>query len=144
MTTVSQDIRGALQTRAATAAGFPALAQRKYEGRAFSPTTGTTHVRMWVIPADERPWSLRGDRHRHTGLFQIDVLCPSAGDPGTAAVEQLADAIKAVFSPDLGPMYAGDERVTVLRVERTGIMDEQPDWQKIVVTVFWSCFSARA
>lgn len=140
---VYTDIRGALQVRAATASGFPAVAQRKYEGRRFTPTTGTTWVRMTLFPSSGRPAVVGGALHLHEGLFQVDLFYPASGDPGTSAVETLGDAVKAVFQPGGSPMTQGSEAVTVRFAERSQVMEEEPDWLRVMVTVGWRCFSSN-
>lgn len=137
---ISHSIRGALQTRAATAAGFPPEAQRAYQGRGFKPTTGTPYARMTVIPASVRPSVLSGARAEHRGMFQVDLYFPTGG--GTGAVEQVGDAVAAVFRA-ASKIHMNGETVVVERVERKPAPEED-GWLRVIVSVTWRCFSASA
>lgn len=138
---VSTDIRGALQVRAATASGFPASGQRSYEGRTFTPTVGTAWARMTVIPNSERPAVVGAALFLHQGLFQIDLFYPSNASPGTSDIETLGDAVRAVFNPASGGYTQGSETVTTRYVERTKGIEEEADWLKLMITVAWQCYS---
>lgn len=134
-----QNIRGALQTRAATASGFPPVAQRAYENRLFTSTTGVPYARMTLIPSSGRPFSLSGARRYHNGMFQVDIFYPTL--VGTAAAEQVADAVRAVFVPGTKVPLNGD-MVLIAYSERHAGLDGK-DWLQIPVTIGWSCLSDK-
>lgn len=138
---ISQDIRGALQARAATAALFPAAAHRAYEGVTYTPVVGTAWARMTVLPTSERPASIRGadSAKDRRGLFLVEVMEPATGTEGTALIEQRADAVKAAFPPGVR-LRQGGTTVVVRYAERGQVLSE-PSWDRIVVTVGWLCHS---
>lgn len=136
-----QNIRGALQVQAATASGFPAAAKRAYEGVRFvEPSDGSTWVKMTLIPATGRPYSVDGGTKQHTGMFQIDVF--TAPGAGTGAGESLADAIKTVFAPGTR-LSLNSEIVIIEYAERASVIDADPQWLQIPVTVGWRSFSSN-
>jgi hypothetical protein len=92
-------LRTALETQLATVVGIPSTSNRSWENFPSSPTTGTTWVRMTLLPSSIRPASM-GDNYqnRHQGLFQVDIFANV--DQGAAAAETLADAIRAKYTND--------------------------------------------
>jgi hypothetical protein len=134
-----QTIRAALETRAVTAAGFPGSSQRAYEGVIFAPTLKTTYARMTNMPALGRPFSVSAARKEHIGTFQVDLF--GAPGAGAGAIESLADAVKAVFSPGLRLPKNG-EIIIIDWSERVGIISADPKWLQCPVSVRWRCFSA--
>jgi hypothetical protein len=137
--TIYQDIRGALQKRASLAQGFPPSGQRDYEGITFRPTIGTTYARMTLIPSSARPPFMDGRVVQHEGLFQVDLFAPGGGSPGSATVEQVADAVRAQFEAGLRlPVNAG--KLLIRYAERSGILT-QPDWLQISVTIAYRIYS---
>lgn len=135
-----QNIRGALQTRAATATGFPPANQRAYEGVIFTSTAGVPYVRLSLIPSSGRAFALSGGRRRHLGLFQVDVFYPAA--KGTAAAEVLADAIRDQFKPGIR-LPLGSDIVLISYSERAAALFDA-SWTQIPVTVGWSCLTDRS
>jgi hypothetical protein len=135
---VSLDIRGALQVRAATATGFPGSAQRYYEGLAFTPTIGTPYARMTLFPTQGRAAVIGGALVRHQGLFQVDLFYPAG--LGTGAAETVADAVKAVFIAGLS-VTQGSETVTIEYAERAAAIQQNADWLMVPITVGYHCYS---
>lgn len=140
-------IRGALQTRAATAAGYPAENLRGYEGRVGfvppEPEVGAKFVRIFFRPITGRsPFMDRVSTvpKVHRGLLQVSLYYASKGDPGTFAVEVLADAVKAMFEPNT-VLTQDNERVTIQYAERADANDGEPDWIHCPVTIGWECIS---
>lgn len=133
------DIRGALQTRAALAAGFPAEDQRAFEGVVFTSTTGIPWARMTVMPTSGRPFSVSAADTAHMGLFQVDIFVPAG--QGTAAAEIAADAVRAVFRAGTN-LFQGRERIQIDYSERAQAL-QQADWIVCPVTVGWRCYSAN-
>lgn len=134
MTTLYQDIRGCLQTRANTATGIPGSAQRAYEGVPFAPTVGTAYIAYTLIPTQERPASLgpSGQTLRQ-GLFQVSLFYPSGS--GTGTVESIADAVKNVFVAG-NTLTQGTTSVRIRYAER-GQCTVSADWIQCNVTVAW-------
>lgn len=138
MTTVSQNVRGALQTRVALAAGFPPQNQIAYEGETFSSTLGVPWARLTLLPQSGRPFDVRAADTAHMGLFQVDVFVPDG--LGTGAAELAADAVRAVFRGGTTIGIGGD-RIVIDYAERAQAQQE-PDWIVCPVTVRWRCYSA--
>ena len=139
-TTLYQDIRGALQQRAASATGYPPVGQRAYEGGPlFSSTNGTPYARTTLMPTSGRPFEVSGGTKQHAGLFQVDVCVPS--NQGTATAEIAADNVKAMFEPG-DVLLKNGEHIVIDYAERGKAM-VSPDWIFCPVTVRWRCFSTR-
>lgn len=136
---VSPNVRGALQLRAALAAGFPPANQIAYEGVVFTSTTGVPWARMTVLPQSGRPFDISAATTAHMGLFQVDVMVPSG--QGTSAAEIAADAVKAMFRAGTN-LFQGGERIQIDYAER-GPAQDQPDFIFYPVTVGWRCYSAN-
>lgn len=140
MTTISQDIRGALQTTAEAVAGFPPAGQRDYDGGPqFSPTPNVPWVRMQFVPTARRRIGLKLSQAKdHQGIFNILLAGPP--QQGSAPIEQLADRIVDAFSVDQ-PIILGGARVQIVAAERKPTMDGPGDIQCPVV-VSWRCLTA--
>lgn len=135
--TIHTDIRGAIQTKAATVSGFPASVQ--YEGRVFDPPKTSTWARITIIPSSERPPVLSGVVMLE-GIAQIDIFTPSKGGPGTNSIETLVDSIKTTFTPGLRiPSASG--RVQIRYSER-GPLIAEPDWLHIPVSIGYRTYDA--
>lgn len=135
--TLYQNVRGALQAQAATAAGFPS--QVAYENVMFTSTVGTPYARMTLMPQLGRPFSVSSDVKRHDGLFQVDIFYPA--NAGTALAEAAADAVRDALSA-AKRLAAGSDILAIDYVERAAAL-QQPDWIQIPVTAKWHCFSVR-
>lgn len=142
MATVSQDIRGAIQLRAATATGFPAAGQRAYEGLIFRPTVGTAWAQITVVPSSIRPFDVAAARRTHKGVAIISVHIPNNGGAGTGLAEAAGDNVRAVFPPGLR-LFQGAERVDIDFSERRQAIIE-PDWISCPVEIAWTAHSTRA
>ena len=146
MTTINQDIRGALQIAAAAVSGFPSSAQIAYEGRKFTPTIGTAWARMKYAPASARAAVVGAALIVHRGLFYIELYWPAAneGGPGTGDLESLADAVRAAFRPGNAALSNGAAAVTIEYAERGDVTeDPDPNWLRCAVTVGWNCYSTN-
>ncbi len=141
MTTLAQDIRGALHAQAITAAGFPASNQIAEEGMPFTPTPGTTWVRLTFRPVQQRPFALAGQGgvKGHKGTYLVDVYAPAGN--GTADAESLADAVRDVFLPATR-LALDSEHIIIDYAERAPAL-LGADWSTVPVTIGWRCFSRR-
>lgn len=135
MTTLYQDIRGALQSQLATVTGIPALA---YEGFPYKPVRGTPYCDCVLVPTSGRPYTL-GTAHLidHEGTFEVGVTYPSGVGTGTA--EAMADAIKAKFTAAT-TITQGTTIVRIRSSERRQALVDT-DWIRIPVSVRWYLFS---
>lgn len=144
MTTLTQDIRGALQKRLDAISGFPAEANRAYQGRGYTPTPGTPWARAVLTVAEDTPFATGGSSFTHRGLFIVTHFVDGRGNPGpgSAGAEIASDNIAAAFKPPLNLLRAG-LRVRIERAERTGLVEE-PDWLSVPVQIRWMAWSPRA
>lgn len=145
-TSLYQDIRGALQTLAASATGFPAAGQRAFENLEFSSTTGTPWVRMTVKPTSGRPYSVDAITRAHAGLFLVDFYFPAdqgtAGKPAAGDGEPAVDHFKDLFAPGTKIPLTGGEILYIAYAERAQGIAKDGQFM-IPVTVAWRCWSAR-
>jgi len=132
-----QDIRGALQLQAASAAGFPAAVD--YEGNEFSPTYGVPWARMTLMNNSRLPFSVSGQSKITGGLFQVDLFYPV--NKGTADVDVVADAVVDVF-PLNSNLIRGSTRLWINYAQRNPLL-QQPDSIHAPITVSWRCFTAN-
>jgi hypothetical protein len=135
MTTLTQDIKAALEKRAATASGFPSSSNRAYEAVPFTPTPGTTWARLTFMVNSRRRESAGSDAYYlYQGLLVVDLFLPSG--KGTGAALALADAVAAVFPEDV-TLTQGDASVRVRYAEPSGGTRVEADWVKAQVAISW-------
>lgn len=132
-----QEIRGALQLQAVTAAGFPAADQIDYEGNEFSPTYGVPWARMTLMNNSRLPFSVSGQSKITGGLFQVDLFYPV--NKGTADIDVAADAVVDVFPLNMN-LIRGTTRLWINYAQRTQLL-QQPDSIHAPITVSWRCFT---
>lgn len=131
------EIRTALENEIANVVGIPAADQRAWDNAIFKPTTGTSWVRMTLIPFTSRP-AVRGPTPQilHTGSFVVDLFTPEGG--GAAEAETLADAVRARFNVDT-VLTSGSANVRFRYSERgQGVVDSP--WYRLPVDVRWYCY----
>jgi len=138
VTSLYQDIRGALQTHAGMVSGLPADGQRAYEGRLFTSTVGIPWARMTLLPYSGRPFSVSAETKDHIGDFQVDYFHPAGS--GTGEAESLVDAIKEAFSPGVRLVQNGVTVLIQYSERRQAI--QTADWLQIPVSVRWRAFTA--
>lgn len=92
--------RQAYEGRLATwaAARSPAL-RIQYENVPFTPVTGETYLKAYLLPATTTSEDLAGDLTTYRGVFQVSVVAPINTGPGIA--EGIADEIAAQFYTNL-------------------------------------------
>lgn len=134
---VSSNIRGAIQIRAATAVGFPPSNQQSYEGMLFTSTVNTPWVKLNFMPQSGRPFPVNAATTLHRGLFQITVYVPDGA--GTNAAETAADAVCAVFRAGTHLSLNG-EAVIIDYAERAPVLRDA-GFVYAPVTIAWRCYS---
>jgi hypothetical protein len=137
VSSIHQDIQGALQLAAADVAGFPAANQRAYDNVGFQPTKGTPWARLVFQPQPARPFAIKG-LSRLYGMFQVSVFLPAGH--GTDDATALADAVVAAYPTDR-PLVHGAARVQILSAGRTSGIPEA-DFYQVPVLVSWQCLTA--
>jgi len=77
---IINDIRACLDTHLAGTVGLPAVA---YQNVPYEPTTGTTFVKVDMVPTSRRP-AVRGlnPQQRYDGLYSILICTPENLGPG--------------------------------------------------------------
>lgn len=137
MTTIAQDLRGALQTVLDSIPGFPPANMRAYDGKNFSGTPFIPWARISLTTTGGLPFSLN-DSDVEFGLFQVSLYYPP--EKGTADIEAMADAVKAAYSGRV-PLILGAARVWIQSVRRGPLLPEA-DCIGLPVTVSWRCLTA--
>ena len=77
---IINDIRACLDTHLTGTAGLPAVAHQNVP---YEPTTGTTFVKVDMVPTSRRP-AVRGlnPQQRYDGLYSILICTPENLGPG--------------------------------------------------------------
>lgn len=136
--TTFNNIRAALESEIANVTNIPSASNRAWENVSFSPNTGTTWVRMTLIPGEQRPAHLgTNPQIRYQGLFRIDIFVPE-GD-GAASADALADNIRDHFNVT-DDFSSGGDTVRIRYSER-GQGRSDPPWYTVPVTVSWYIFT---
>lgn len=78
--TIINDIRACLDNHLAGASGLPVIA---YQNVPYEPTTGTSFIKVNMIPTSRRP-AVRGlnPQQRYDGLYSILICTPENMGPG--------------------------------------------------------------
>lgn len=137
--TVMQDIRAALEQQIANVSGIPSSSNRAWENVKFVPTTGTSWVRMALVPVTSRPAVMGpSPQIRHDGSFLVTAHLPEGTGP--AGADALADAIRAAFSVDTG-LTSGGTTVRFRYAERSVAVLDTP-WYIVTVSISWYSYSS--
>jgi hypothetical protein len=91
---IINDIRACLDTHLAGTVGLPAVAHQNVP---YEPTTGTTFVKVDMVPTSRRP-AVRGlnPQQRYDGLYSILICTPENLGPG--AGYDIADLLLERFN----------------------------------------------
>jgi hypothetical protein len=89
-------IRAALETTLATYATAQGLSVA-YENRSFTPATGVTYLRAFLLPGATDSQDLGRLHRKFVGVFQVSIVMPLGTGPG--AGEALAVSLAAAFPP---------------------------------------------
>jgi hypothetical protein len=145
----SNAVHLALRTRAATATGYPAAAQRAYEVVDFTPTSGTAYVEEQFVPATQVVQTLPAatgstdDR----GLYVILVYGP-IGEAGRVAIRAIVDGLLAALSAAWSIGLSNGDAVRVLSnpiAPSSGQVNAAgKGWAYCKVTIPWSVYSTNA
>ncbi|MCE0464902.1 DUF4128 domain-containing protein [Pseudomonas uvaldensis] len=89
-------IRSLLEARlkAWAAARTPAL-RIAYQNVPFTPNSGETYLRAFLLPAGTDSNDLAGAHRLYTGLFQITIVTPAGNGP--AGAETIADELAVLY-----------------------------------------------
>ena len=138
--TVGNDIKQALESEIANVVGIPAAAQRSWENVPFKPTTGTPWVEMTLLPASSRKSAIGpSENYRHDGQFLVALNYPDS-TKGTAAVDALADAVRARFKIPV-TLTSGGTTVRFNWSERNQGVRLAP-WWIVTVTISWYAYAS--
>lgn len=93
-------IRKAYESRLATWAAARGTPLRiAYQNQPFTPVTGETYLKAFLLPAPKTSDDLAGAHRAYRGVFQVSVVAPINTGPGAA--EGIADEIEAQFTLNL-------------------------------------------
>ncbi|WP_214510559.1 DUF4128 domain-containing protein [Pseudomonas brassicacearum] len=89
-------IRSLLESRlsAWASARMPAL-RIAFQNVAFTPNSGETYLRAFLLPAGTDSNDLAGAHRLYTGVFQITIVTPTGNGPSGA--ETIADELAALY-----------------------------------------------
>lgn len=65
----------------------------------FTPVTGETYLRVFLLPALTDSQDLEGKHRAYTGIFQINIVCPAG--TGSKLVEDIAEELESLFPLNL-------------------------------------------
>lgn len=137
--TIMQNIRAALEQQIATVSGIPSTANRAWENVKFVPTTGTSWVKMALVPVTSRPAVVGpAPQIRHDGSFLVTLHLPEG--TGSAGADALADAVRAAFTVDTG-LTSGGTTVRFRYAERSVAVLDTP-WYIVTVSISWYTYSS--
>lgn len=107
-----QKVRAALEGRLATwaAARSPAL-RVAYENAPFTPNSGETYLRAFVLTADTTSAFIEGTDRTYRGVFQVSIVRPINGGPGASA--GIVDELNTLF-PVTGRYTSGGVTVQII------------------------------
>jgi len=133
------DVRAALESQVANIAGVPSAANRAWQNVQFTPTTGTSWIRMTFQPTRRRPQDVTADGlQRFDGLFLIDVFAPEGNGPADAEV--LADATVDAFEAGT-ILSANGQTVMIEYAEVANAPNQDSPWFQVPVTIKWKAFN---
>ena len=108
-----------------------------WENIAFQPVTGTLYIRPTLMPADTVQAGLGSSGlDEHLGIYQIDIIAPSANGKGTATIK--ADAIADHFKRGLVLTYNG-VNVRLSKTSR-GLGKRDEAWYVIPIFITYQSF----
>jgi len=133
------DVRAALESQVANIAGVPSAANRAWQNVQFTPTTGTSWIRMTFQPTRRRPQDVTADGlQRFDGLFLIDVFAPEGNGPADAEV--LADATVDAFEAGT-ILSANGQTIMIEYAEVASAPNQDSPWFQVPVTIKWKAFN---
>lgn len=120
---------------------MPALADSTaYEGKSFTPTTGTKWAQLTNLRAAADPVTLGvGGQDDHSGVFQIDVNVPE--NTGTATLLADADTLRAYFVAGRSFTYQ-TQSVRARRADVSAIR-RVDGWLRVSVSITYSALTTR-
>jgi hypothetical protein len=130
-------IRSAFVTRLLT---FPALPSVAWENVSFTPTTGTTYLRPFLLPGEPVQAELgTAGQNRHSGIYQISIYAPAG--VGTSAAGTLRDNLIDFFKRGTTMTYSD---ITVqIQKAFPGPMLQETDWIHIPITIRYRLLAAN-
>ena len=113
------------------AARSPALLVA-YENDPFTPTTGTTYLRAFCLPAETASQDLAGAHRGYVGVFQVSVVAPI--NTGGGAANAIADELAALFVNNARITISG---LAVQQVSPASVAGALQDGAHYIVPVSW-------
>ena len=136
MASIHKDIRAALETHISKVSGLPKIA---YENVAFSPTTGTSFIRVRYLPTISRP-AVRGlnPQLRYQGVFAVTVFSPEGNGPSTADdyTNKIIDAFAATTDISFTNAQSETIKLSIDYAERQQGLIDSP-WYYVPINIGW-------
>lgn len=137
---ISQEIRGALQTRFASAWGTAETIA--YEGKPYEPQPNVPWAEVTILTGTERPVTM-GDDHLvlHEGMMMAVLVYP--GNKGTGLAEAKADEIKEAFRASDNARAASDTAAVRFRYaeKRPAVIDAVST--RVPIAIGWYTYDTR-
>lgn len=130
---MQSQIRAALEVRLnafAKEEGLPVA----WEGRAFKPIAGQSHLRAFVMPATSDSNDLAGQHRLYRGVFQVDLVMVSGA--GMGDIERKAAQIIAHFPKNLR-LAVADRFVQLISVMSMGPKLPQDGFVAVPLTSYY-------
>lgn len=127
------------QIRAALEIRLDAFAKEEelpiaWEGRAFKPVAGQSHLRAFVMPATSDSNDLAGQHRLYRGVFQVDLVMVSGA--GMGDIERKAAQIIAHFPKNLR-LAVADRFVQLISVMSMGPKLPQDGFVAVPLTSYY-------
>lgn len=131
MSSIYQNIRGALSVHLSAVAGIPAIA---WEGVPYTPVVGTPFCTATLVPSGPELASLgSAPFYRHFGSFEVSLVYPSG--QGTGTIEAMADLIRTAFTIET-ILSQGAQTIRTNKSTR-GTIIQEPDWLRLPISIGW-------
>jgi len=96
----------------------------------YSPVIGTQYYRVAFLPVPSQRLTM-GKADKHTGILQVDVVCPSKQGLFPAIV--LARSV--AFHFDRKTLIENGIKVRIIKAPSVGLPMQDPDWYTIPVSI---------
>jgi hypothetical protein len=130
-------IRSAFVTRLQA---FPSLPSVAWENMNFTPVTGTTYIRPFLLPGEPAQAEIGPlGQNWHNGIYQISIFAPAG--QGTATAGTLRDSLIDHFKRGTLLTYS-DITVQVTKAF-SGPTLQEADWIHISITIRYRLLAAN-
>lgn len=135
--TIEEQIEDVLMVRLGQLTLTPSLSIA-WPNRPFTPTVGTSYLRVRHLRNDNDRLFLKGSApHHRQGILQVDVVAPL--DAGAEDANAIAGAVAGHFPADLD-LYGDDVRVKIEAAPTVHGAIPADAWWETPVSIGYRCF----